>query len=119
MNRSELTSPAALTGQDVVPLMIQTAREHAQGSKQKTKARPSSAGPRVSNPGIEQLMSLKDPLPHSVAQATVAVSSQCFKFVHLACVFMLGYQAGLCMRCLSMKPPQPMLHVMQTTEHAL
>lgn len=52
--------------------MIQTAREHAQGSKQQTRARPASAAPQVSKPGVERLVSHKDATPEPVDQVSVA-----------------------------------------------
>lgn len=61
----------ACTGRGVLPLMVQTAREHAQSSKQKTKARPTSAAPQVSRLDIGMLAFHTDALPHPDDQASV------------------------------------------------
>ena len=61
-----------VTGQGVLPLMIQTARKHEQGSKQKTKTRPTSAAPVMSRPHISTSASHEDALAHPDDQASFA-----------------------------------------------
>ena len=60
-----------MTGQDVLPLMIQTAREHERG-KHKTKTRPKSAAPHISRPDISASAAHKDAPAYYDDQASFA-----------------------------------------------
>lgn len=60
-------------GQDVLPLMIQTAREGEQeGSKHKAKTRPTSAAPQISRPDMSASASHTHATLHPDDQASFA-----------------------------------------------
>lgn len=61
-----------VTGPDVLPLMIQTAREGEQGSKHKAKTRPTSATPHISRPDMSASASHTDAPLHPNHQASFA-----------------------------------------------
>ena len=71
-----------VTGQDVLPLMIQTAREGEQGSKHKAKTRPTSAAPQTSRPDMRASASHTHATLHPDDQASFAA----VHVTNIACV---------------------------------